>query len=975
MIPTIPKSKIYYRRKALEQRSKATDYLINSGTGRPIASASDLFSLRQGDHVVHVPTGRVGKVSHNHIGLLIGDPTSQEVGVHFGNDTGPGGDRGFYSSGGNPGNNIDELRHHIVEMHKEEPLYDYNRDKAFSESQYRPPKNSGSRRTVSDPRQFRVGDRVRHIHTGEVMEVVGREFGDNQGGPKFVNVTGHNGDTGSILVRDLEHHLERDVRSKSLKKVKASGPVFQTNDGERTTLVGGIPSAQEDMEEGVRPKKAPKLKKKQGCLMAMIPEEFSDRVLKWTNAKIPTSKLASGGVETNPHVTIKYGLTRPLDDSMRALLTRHGPISITLQDKLSTFKDQGDAEVLKVGINSHDLESLNRIITQNYENEDSYPEYQPHLTLAYINPTTKNWYLHQKPNFLKQNLTIKEVKYVGADGKEEIIPLSHHFSGEKSIRLSRDRGTRKDGRPIPRSYRVSLHAEEGLPSNAGYNQDDPIYSRAYDVRRRAEIVAANMADSESQHGEDHLIHYDDDLNEKAMSWLSGNGADLVRPPAFGSTIEINRNKRVKPSPFRGRKSLPFESGQEGGTPSLSPTQEPLPKSQRPEPPILSKPTQSQTLQRAVPRPLEALKESVVSNQPQEPPKPLSLAEHASQPTERALPEDWTTVHPHQQNANTRRQKEQEESYQKSEDSQEVDKEVESHHKEIKVSREKLTTLRVSKISSLGGGINESHILDFDNGTKGVFKPSSGENLGVPSRRVPNPEGDKSRSIEVSSRTPRRGVKPGTYYQREVGCSVIANYMGGGHMVPQTVVREVEGSVGSVQSFAHGAKTAVNFSGQDKFGKREDASLAACLDYAFCHLDRWDKNWLKGSDGKLVLIDNGLAIPHKYHAEDFQAVDFWTNAIENNLEISKHFTKHRRYIEPTLRELKKLGIEDSAIALTKQRLSALTSGSYGLVSSLPSLFDPRASLRTMMRTIDTTLASESQAPQFATRPHKQRPRKA
>ena len=109
--------------------------------------------------------------------------------------------------------------------------------------------------------------------------------------------------------------------------------------------------------------------------------------------------------------------------SLKALLTRFGPIPIRLKT-LSLFKGGEDGDVLKVDVESPKLRELNAVISSSFPCEDKFPEYLPHLTLAYLDPLTSSSYEGLPAPFLDSSFILDKAEWSGADGNRETIPLS-----------------------------------------------------------------------------------------------------------------------------------------------------------------------------------------------------------------------------------------------------------------------------------------------------------------------------------------------------------------------------------------------------------------------------------------------------------------------------------------------------------------------------------------------------------------------
>ena len=107
-------------------------------------------------------------------------------------------------------------------------------------------------------------------------------------------------------------------------------------------------------------------------------------------SSIPDDKIyfdpndSSYGREDEPHITVLYGLTDSNLSKLRELVSHRRPPRVRLGDT-SVFS--GDSyDVLKIEVFGSQLHSLHNLIKNNRPNEYSYPDYNPHLTIAYLKP-------------------------------------------------------------------------------------------------------------------------------------------------------------------------------------------------------------------------------------------------------------------------------------------------------------------------------------------------------------------------------------------------------------------------------------------------------------------------------------------------------------------------------------------------------------------------------------------------------------
>ncbi len=161
-----------------------------------------------------------------------------------------------------------------------------------------------------------------------------------------------------------------------------------------------------------------------------IPEPLAARVRAMSQS-IPDTDLAEDGREDQPHVTVKYGLEADSPDVVRAIVARHGPVTVTL-GKTSLFPANkqdggkpGDFDVVKLDVDSPELRALNAALSK-LPNEDEHPTYQPHLTLAYVKPGMGEKYAG-RADLEGQQVTIDSLAFSSKDGQVTMLPLGRPY--------------------------------------------------------------------------------------------------------------------------------------------------------------------------------------------------------------------------------------------------------------------------------------------------------------------------------------------------------------------------------------------------------------------------------------------------------------------------------------------------------------------------------------------------------------------
>lgn len=121
----------------------------------------------------------------------------------------------------------------------------------------------------------------------------------------------------------------------------------------------------------------------------MVGPELSGQFIEWTFDHVDPDEVVPDngktGYEDEPHVTILYGfLPDVTHDEVLNYVKAFGPITLTL-GKITKFK-QEDQDVLKIDVESRDLHEINQLLREKFAGrfENDYPDYKPHMTLAYI---------------------------------------------------------------------------------------------------------------------------------------------------------------------------------------------------------------------------------------------------------------------------------------------------------------------------------------------------------------------------------------------------------------------------------------------------------------------------------------------------------------------------------------------------------------------------------------------------------------
>lgn len=141
----------------------------------------------------------------------------------------------------------------------------------------------------------------------------------------------------------------------------------------------------------------PKTKYKFGSTQVNLPEGSPAQVaIKAMQDSIPDSALAGDGKDVDdPHATIRYGLKTKLTPELRKFIESQAPFEAKLGTTISfpPSKHSDGAAPIVAPVVSDELHRLNREIEEHGDfAPSSFPEYKPHITVAYVNPEVAKFY-------------------------------------------------------------------------------------------------------------------------------------------------------------------------------------------------------------------------------------------------------------------------------------------------------------------------------------------------------------------------------------------------------------------------------------------------------------------------------------------------------------------------------------------------------------------------------------------------------
>jgi 2'-5' RNA ligase len=156
------------------------------------------------------------------------------------------------------------------------------------------------------------------------------------------------------------------------------------------------------------------------CVLCPLPWKIAEEIRQWGLNNISDEDLIGDGRESSIHVTLKYGLHNHDPFELRPLLQNYGPIEITL-GKFSIFEN-GKEDVVKISVRSPRLVKLNSIITNQFENTETHPEYIPHITICYVKPELGKKY-DGNTTFEGRKVILDKAEFSGNDYRETTFSM------------------------------------------------------------------------------------------------------------------------------------------------------------------------------------------------------------------------------------------------------------------------------------------------------------------------------------------------------------------------------------------------------------------------------------------------------------------------------------------------------------------------------------------------------------------------
>lgn len=164
-----------------------------------------------------------------------------------------------------------------------------------------------------------------------------------------------------------------------------------------------------------------------GCIMGYFdvqPESLYKQFFDIEETDIFNNEENEYGLEIEPHCTILYGLhDDEIEEEEVIQLLNLIKMPVVNFDKITLFENE-KFDVLKWDLDPTQLQVINKIVDNTFPNTQSFPDYHPHCTIAYLNPGSGKSYVREDI----ESFTVPVTKWVysKANGRKiAIYPDGH----------------------------------------------------------------------------------------------------------------------------------------------------------------------------------------------------------------------------------------------------------------------------------------------------------------------------------------------------------------------------------------------------------------------------------------------------------------------------------------------------------------------------------------------------------------------
>jgi len=123
-------------------------------------------------------------------------------------------------------------------------------------------------------------------------------------------------------------------------------------------------------------------------VMMLVPTSLAKKIQEWGTENVHDTDLCPterhDGRESSMHVTVQNGVLAENAEQIQSIVDGFGPLEASL-GPVSLFQNpEKEYDVVKIDVSSDQLHQMNREIADKLEINDPFPEFNPHITVAYV---------------------------------------------------------------------------------------------------------------------------------------------------------------------------------------------------------------------------------------------------------------------------------------------------------------------------------------------------------------------------------------------------------------------------------------------------------------------------------------------------------------------------------------------------------------------------------------------------------------
>lgn len=165
------------------------------------------------------------------------------------------------------------------------------------------------------------------------------------------------------------------------------------------------------------------------CVMVNLPKMAE--LMKYVDA-LPDDIIyndASGeyGKELKPHITVLYGIKPVSEEKTKQLLQKMPKNIVASLGTISLFEG-AKFDVLKIDVTSPHLTRINKLLCKEVEYNNDYPNYHPHVTLAYLKKGTGKDYVNDS-RFSGKKFAFETFIYADGKRNHSQVPMQEYAVG------------------------------------------------------------------------------------------------------------------------------------------------------------------------------------------------------------------------------------------------------------------------------------------------------------------------------------------------------------------------------------------------------------------------------------------------------------------------------------------------------------------------------------------------------------------